>query len=81
MRHLARLRINMDVWLMLMRVGVFEVVSWPVPEDAVLLEVSYEAARHVWWATFEHPSFPTVAEGELLPELEPAMLRTRGEAC
>ena len=79
MRHLARLAMPMDVWITTMRVGVVEVVHWPVPEGAVLLQVHYDAERHVWWAIFAHASFPAVPEGAVIPELAPAVLRTVGE--
>lgn len=79
MRHLARLRIDMHVWLTTMHVGVFQVVHWPVPADAMLMQVHYDAERHVWWAIFAHDSFPAVQEGERLPELEPATIRTFGD--
>lgn len=74
-RHLARLRLDMHAWLSTMHAGVFEVVDWPVPADAVLLQVHYDRSRHVWWAIFAHASFLPVREGDLLPELGPATIR------
>lgn len=79
MLHLARLRIDMHAWLTTMRVGVFQVVHWSVPDDAVLMQVHYDTERHVWWGIFAHDSFPAVQPGDRLPELEPATIRTFGE--
>jgi hypothetical protein len=76
MRHLARLQIDMHTWLLTMGCGVFEVVRWPVPADATLMQVHYDVDRNVWWAIFAHESFPAVPSGALLPELEPATIRT-----
>lgn len=75
MLHLARLRLDMHAWLATMRPGIFQVVQWPVPADAVLMQVHYDSERHVWWAVFAHDSFPAVQPGMILPELDPATIR------
>lgn len=78
MRHLARLRIDMAAWLRTMHAGVFQVQHWPIPADAVLLQVHYDSEHHCWWAVFSHASFPETHEGAIIPEVEPATIRVIG---
>lgn len=78
MLHLARLQIDMHAFLAMMHVGLFEVVRWPVPEGATLMQVWYDSQRHVFWAIFAHASFPPVQPGAVLPELETPLITSRG---
>ena len=78
MPHLARLQIDMHAFLHLMQAGLFEVVRWPVPADATLMQVTYDSQRHVFWAIFAHDSFPVVQPGAILPKLEAPLITSRG---
>lgn len=73
--QVARLAIDLQSWLATMHAGVFEVVCWPVPADAVVRDVWYDGPRQVWWAVFTHASFPVVQEGAVVPELGSALIR------
>lgn len=78
MLHLARLQIDIHAFLHLMHEGLFEVLHWPVPADATLMQVTYDSQRHVFWAIFAHDSFPAVPPGGLLPELAAPRITARG---
>lgn len=40
-----------------------------VPKDAQLVNIFFDAWKHLFVLTFEHESFDKVADGELLPEI------------
>lgn len=71
---LARLHITPDCFLSVLH-GRYEVVSHGVPVDATAHTCVYDVQTHCLILVLEHPSFPDVQPGEILPLLPSPSIR------
>lgn len=66
-RHRAIVEIDAYTLLAMFKSGrrSYAVVENPIPDDATIYGVQYDALRDCWRIGLEHPSFPVFEEGAM----------------
>jgi len=77
MRYLARVPIDIDGLVALLRSGTYTITS-AIPESARPLQAHYDATQHRFWIILSVDTPGIVAEvpeGQLIPELDAPVIR------